>query len=123
MNRPATVASLVAAAVLLLPGQASATVTKLEIQQGNSNGFGTSCTYTVTASTTTDDPVVFSDLGGANFTPLPVITATGGSATVGWTPTTPGPHLITATQGDNIQTIPLNVGTGVSTGSTSCRVF
>ena len=123
MRRPVIVACIAAAAVLLTSNSASAEVTKLDIRQGNSNGYGTNCRYTVTATTTSDVPVTFTDIAGATFSPLPVITPTGDSATVSWIPNAPGPHLITASQGDNVQTLPLTVGMGVNTGSTSCRVF
>ncbi|MBJ8346510.1 hypothetical protein [Antrihabitans sp. YC2-6] len=123
ISAPAVAGLLLATAVLSLPGQASAAVAKLDLLQGNSNGFGASCTYTLTAWTTSNVPVTFADAAGASFTPAAQVVPTGGSATVNWTPNAPGSHLLTATQGDNVQTTLVVVGTGVNTGSTTCRVF
>ena len=122
-KRAAGAALAVAATMVLTAPNAAAEITDLSIYQGASNGYGAGCSYTITATVTAGQTVTFSDSSGAAFTPDPHITPTGDSATVNWIPSTPGIHLISARQGASVKSTPINVGTGISTGSTSCHVF
>ncbi len=122
-TRAAGAALAVAAAMVLTAPNATADIADLSIYQGHSNGYGAGCSYTITATVTVGQTVLFSDSAGAAFTPDPQITPAGDAATVNWIPSTPGMHLISARQGASVRTTPINVGTGVSTGSTSCQVF
>jgi hypothetical protein len=113
-----------AAALVLAAGPASAAATSLSVNPGPmSSGIGTSCTYEVTAVVNgpITEPVYFYDLDGSWSTNA---TASGGKATVRWTPTTPGQHVLRAYQFGpygSADTI-VQVGNGVNLGS-ACVVL
>ncbi len=112
----------VGASVVAVP-HAGAAVTELSVPTGLSNGYGSGCSYTITARVDSAEPVVFTDAAGATFTPTDRITPVGGVATVNWIPSAPGVHVVTAAQGLSVQVATKVVGVGVATGSTTCRVF
>ncbi|MFF2550885.1 hypothetical protein ACFVUS_07775 [Nocardia sp. NPDC058058] len=118
---PVTIA-LAAAGVALTAPQASAEIGSQVIIAGGglSNGYGTGCTYAVTANSASTAGMDFYD-NGAWFA------ATQGSPTpkthvANWTPATPGTHILQIVQNGDTKTIPLTVGTGINGGS-SCLVI
>lgn len=102
---------------------ATAAVSDLDIHLGHSNGYGASCSYTVTATSTGNQQVMFSDDAGATFTPAALITPTGGAATVNWIPSALGTHTISASQEGSVKSMVVNVGSGINTGSSNCLVL
>ena len=122
----AAVGAGLAVAVLTAP-TASAGVTSINVAPGASFGstpYGTGCSYTITATVNDNAaPVYFYDNN------LPIGTGpasvSGAAATVTWTPTTPGSHVLVAYQFVNPpfdKTTQVTVGNGINLGS-SCVVL
>ncbi|MFW0792250.1 Ig-like domain-containing protein [Gordonia sp. CPCC 205515] len=119
----ATLAAAAGAATLVLAAPASAQATSVSVTPGPGGRIGTTCTYDVVAAVTGPNTVRFKDngvlIGGGP------IAVSGGTATVKWTPTTPGTHIITAQQGTGngpTRTTTVQVGQGMNFGS-MCLVF
>ncbi|MEU2036896.1 hypothetical protein [Nocardia amamiensis] len=124
----------IATALVLVAPNAGAAVTSVSAAQGMSFGFanyGTNCEYRVTAmmdSTSSSDPVMFTDSAGGTFSPNPA-QVSGNQATTTWTPTATGQHTISATQGTSttpgtsmtqgtaaVSTPAMTVGNGMNLG-------
>ncbi|MBB5917361.1 hypothetical protein BJY24_006273 [Nocardia transvalensis] len=112
---------------------ARAVVTDLQVSPGTpafswgpQSQYGTSCTYTLTATVTIGDDrgVSFYDwTEAASFAPANYVSPANGTATVGWTPTRPGWHHISAYQGsEGGPAVDVLVGNGINTGS-ACLVL
>ncbi|PBC35508.1 hypothetical protein CJ179_46360 [Rhodococcus sp. ACS1] len=119
----ATALGATATILVLAAPSASANVTSVNISQGLSLGgstaFGTGCTYRVTANVNGPGDVRFYDNGVFFAGPL---TPTGGAATVQWTPTGTGKHIIQARQVGPPNEETRMVGNGLNLGS-SCVVL
>ncbi|MGW0247482.1 hypothetical protein ACWDYH_12675 [Nocardia goodfellowii] len=123
--RLGVVAAACAAAALLGPPTAGATVTRIGVfadtNVGSATNYGTGCTHTVQAFVTDPvAPVYFYDNG----IPLATIEPSGGVAILKWVPATPGTHTLSAVQvpDDRVTaTIALRVGVGTHIGY-SCIV-
>ncbi|MEC3916017.1 hypothetical protein [Nocardia sp. CDC160] len=123
LRNSASAAILLSAAGLILAApQASAEIgTQVLIAGGGlSNGFGTGCTYSVIANSSSGAGMNFFDNGvwfaRTDDSPTPK------THVASWTPTTVGTHTILVTQNDDSKTIVLAVGTGINGGS-SCLVL
>ncbi|MBF6329266.1 hypothetical protein [Nocardia transvalensis] len=113
-----------AGALIIAAPQAAANRVSLGIGQGLSNGYGTGCTYILTATADRDaHRTIFLDngreiRGGEK-------NVSGNTVTQTWTPATPGQHVLTAKVivGDLAETsISVQVGNGVNLGS-ACAVL
>ncbi|MFW0793395.1 hypothetical protein AAFP30_06245 [Gordonia sp. CPCC 205515] len=111
-----------AAAVVVATAPANAVVSSITAQPGSGGNFGTTCTYDVNASASGNKLVNFTDngvaIGGGGVAP------SGGIATVKWTPTTPGTHILKARQVGTLvtRTTTVQVGQGLNLGSL-CMAF
>ncbi|MFD7848201.1 hypothetical protein ACFV4K_35445 [Nocardia sp. NPDC059764] len=113
-----TVASAAAVAVALAPG-ANATVDVITVSDSAPTVGGT---YTLSADLSgasigllvnwNDNGASLTD--GVGIIPWPV-----GHSSVTWKPTTPGQHIITASQGSSTQTLIVNVAGGTTTPPTT----
>lgn len=117
----AALAAAVSAAVLAAP-PASATVTGITIAPGLSGGahpYGTTCSYTVTATVDDGSQRVYFFEEGQGPTGFADAMPSGGVATVSWTPSRPGVHYIYALQPNATTQIrlPVDVGNGINLGS------
>ncbi|MEV6066649.1 hypothetical protein AB0L82_08890 [Nocardia sp. NPDC052001] len=117
-----------AALVVVAAPDATAGVTGLQASPGLSWGpsklYGTTCTYTLTATVNDAQPVSFYDFDpSSTFSPSNYIYPANGTATVRWTPGQTGWHRIVAYQSsEGGPAINLDVGTGTNTGS-ACLVL
>lgn len=121
-NSVSVAIALAAAGLAMSAPQASAEIgTSVIIAGGGlSNGFGTGCTYSVVANSTSTLGMNFYDNGvwfAATQASSSPKTHTGA-----WTPATTGTHTIRVTQGEDAKDIVLTVGTGINGGS-SCLVI
>lgn len=103
----ALAAAIVLGAVTMGAGTATAAVTNFSILSSPGGSFGTSCSYELTALTSTDEAdVYFYDdgalIGSGGVTPRD------GVATIDWTPQTPGTHILNAFQ-SGVPGLPLPV--------------
>lgn len=111
-----------AAAAVVATAPANAAVSSITAVAGSGGNFGTTCTYDVNASAGGNNLVLFTDngvaIGGGGVAP------TGGIATVKWTPTTPGSHILRARQAGSLitRTTTVPVGQGLNLGSL-CMAF
>lgn len=123
--RTSVPAAVLAAAGLLMTAPQAAADIGVYVTPGVGNGFGTGCTYWVTATGTASYYVAFYDngewFGGADQHPTPT------SAATRWTPKTTGQHVISARQftdgsvGEWAYTT-VDVRTGINLGS-ACPVI
>ncbi len=96
-TRAVGIASMLAgagAAAVVMAAPASAAVGSVTATPGPTGQFGTSCSYDLVATAPTGKEVVFGDNGVIIGTSV----ADNGTATLKWTPTTPGFHKIQARQ-------------------------
>jgi hypothetical protein len=117
----AVFAAVAAGLVLAAPQAAANTITNLTIAPGLGNGYGTGCSYQVSA-TVQQDPahVILLDNGWEpRGGPSPVVSGT--SITWTWTPATTGQHTLEARYiymgADVSRTVTVEVGTGQNLGS------
>lgn len=103
------------AAAIVSAVPANAAVTSITAHPGAGGRFGTTCSYDVNASATGTKLVVFTDngvvVGGGGIAP------SGGIASIKWTPTTPGNHILRAHQNGTVRTTNVTVGQGLNLGS------
>ncbi|MFE3262411.1 hypothetical protein ACFXPS_44125 [Nocardia sp. NPDC059091] len=119
----AAFAAIAAGAVIAAPQASAHTISGLTVEPGLGTGFGTGCSYQVSATVDADaERVIFIDNGwqirGST------LQVSGNTASIRWTPTTTGMHVISAqfTMGDSAQKLTtIGVGTGIDLGS-ACLV-
>lgn len=114
-TRAVGIASMVAgagAAALVMAAPASAAVGSVTATPGPTGKFGTSCSYNLVATAPTGKTVVFGDNG----TPIGQSVSNNGTATLTWTPTTPGFHKIQALQVSPVSGKPAEFQTNVLPG-------
>ncbi|MFD9615545.1 hypothetical protein ACFWWS_39940, partial [Streptomyces sp. NPDC059083] len=119
----AAFAAIAAGTVLAAPQASAHSIGSLTVEPGLVTGFGTGSSYRVSATVDADaERVIFIDNGwqirGST------LQVSGNTASVRWTPTTTGVHVISAqfTVGDGAQKLTIiGVGTGIDLGS-ACLV-
>ncbi|MEV6280043.1 hypothetical protein [Nocardia sp. NPDC051832] len=118
----ATTFGAMAAALVLTAPTAPALVSSINVSQGLSFGsstvYGTGCSYTVTATASNGEAVLFWDFNGGVFDPPGVIwVGSSGTAVAQWTPLTKGTHTLIAWGAFNDRQTQITVGTGFKLGN------
>ncbi|MEU6585199.1 hypothetical protein [Nocardia sp. NPDC046763] len=111
-----TVAAAAAVAVAMSP-TASATVDVITISSATPTVGGDYTLHASLSGASVGLLIYWSD-NGASLTPVGKVPWPPGEASLDWSPSTPGQHIITASQGSSTQTLVVNVGTG-SGGTTT----
>ncbi|MGW4121481.1 hypothetical protein [Nocardia sp. NPDC004711] len=111
-----TVAAAAAVAVAMSP-TASATVDVITISSATPTVGGDYTLHASLSGASVGLLVYWSD-NGASLTSVGKVPWPPGEASLDWSPSTPGQHIITASQGNSTQTLVVNVGTG-SGGTTT----
>ncbi|MFE3053811.1 hypothetical protein [Nocardia sp. NPDC059239] len=85
---------------------------------GSNWTVGTSYTLSANLSGASIGLLVYWSDNGSSLTPVGKVPWPPGHASLDWTPSTPGQHIITCSQGSTTQTLIVNVGDGTTTTTT-----
>ncbi|MFE2995909.1 hypothetical protein ACFXG4_12950 [Nocardia sp. NPDC059246] len=86
---------------------------------GSNWTVGTSYTLSANLSGASIGLLVYWSDNGSSLTPVGKVPWPPGHASLDWTPSTPGQHIITCSQGSTTQTLIVNVGDGTTTTTTT----
>ncbi|RMI29016.1 hypothetical protein [Nocardia stercoris] len=113
----AVFATAAAGLVLAAPHATANTITDFTVTPGLGNGYGTGCSYQVSATVEEDAAhVILLDNGWQPRNgPTPVLS--GNTITWTWIPAATGQHTLEARYDDASQTVTVEVGNGINLGS------